>query len=80
MQRDHPRVCGEKAGLPTVPAVGTGSPPRMRGKGGFNGNVFSDLGITPAYAGKRIFAAPCLPAKRDHPRVCGEKPKMPRRL
>ena len=30
--RDHPRVCGEKAGKPVLGAWSLGSPPRMRGK------------------------------------------------
>ena len=29
---DHPRVCGEKTGLPFVKVAQIGSPPRMRGK------------------------------------------------
>ena len=31
-QRDHPRVCGEKAFGDMSSAVDEGSPPRMRGK------------------------------------------------
>ena len=30
--RDHPRVCGEKESLHSVPVMRVGSPPRMRGK------------------------------------------------
>ena len=30
--RDHPRVCGEKAGHQLIPVVREGSPPRVRGK------------------------------------------------
>ena len=32
-----------------------------------------ETGITPAYAGKRYSKFKTLGAKRDHPRLCGEK-------
>ena len=53
LQRDHPRVCGEKFPTSSLWQTVPGSPPRVRGK------VISSLqcdflsGITPAYAGKR---------------------------
>ena len=31
--RDHPRLCGEKAGRAAAAKEGKGSPPPMRGKG-----------------------------------------------
>ena len=31
--RDHPRVCGEKRVATSATGTGTGSPPRVRGKG-----------------------------------------------
>ena len=71
--RDHPRVCGEKPSLLPPGAALMGSPPRMRGK------VKSDicprprLGITPAYAGKSTVMQGFTKKYRDHPRVCGEK-------
>ena len=45
----------------------------MRGKG--TGLVFNtrDIGITPAYAGKRENGSSGEPRKQDHPRLCGEK-------
>ena len=51
-QRDHPRLCGEKATFPLSAAFALGSPPPMRGKVIFN--IINDLKsrITPAYAGK----------------------------
>ena len=53
-RRDHPRVCGEKLLSSTASCRQTGSPPRVRGKGG-NGNVqIAQAGITPACAGKRL--------------------------
>ena len=71
--RDHPRVCGEKLFLPEPHPVGTGSPPRMRGKGCSAGKTNWTIRITPAYAGKRQALAKALSRSRDHPRVCGEK-------
>ena len=56
-------------------ALWSGSPPRMRGKvaGGVIIGVL--LGITPAYAGKRVRDSFCKDIRWDHPRVCGEKPR-----
>ena len=52
-QRDHPRLCGEKAFLKTADTLKWGSPPPMRGKGE-PVELYSEIvGITPAYAGKR---------------------------
>ena len=52
-QRDHPRLCGEKAFLKTADTLKWGSPPPMRGKAAIAGLVAAFVGITPAYAGKR---------------------------
>ena len=71
--RDHPRVCGEKCSEPEKPAPVQGSPPRMRGKGVAQINKAAQIGITPAYAGKRSIHWCSPPVKWDHPRVCGEK-------
>ena len=73
--RDHPRVCGEKRpdGLFGHPELG--SPPRMRGKGPGGGVRVVLRGITPAYAGKSASGCCRDGARRDHPRVCGEKTK-----
>ncbi len=45
----------------------------MRGKVILMDDAHEKVGITPAYAGKRItvYRPPCL--KKDYPRVCGEK-------
>ena len=51
--RDHPRVCGEKAGSQTAGAPIKGSPPRVRGKGDGEPRRAGCSGITPACAGKR---------------------------
>ena len=45
----------------------------MRGKGPSE-DVFTTIqGITPAYAGKRVYAMIALDHVQDHPRLCGEK-------
>ena len=53
--------------------VSLGSPPRMRGKAGPEGQHHQPAGITPACAGKSMGALIADAAERDHPRVCGEK-------
>ena len=45
----------------------------MRGKDANGLNMLSNLGITPAYAGKRPSRLRRDHERRDHPRVCGEK-------
>ena len=71
--RDHPRVCGEKAYSLVMSGSLWGSPPRMRGKAGGGRERHPAEGITPAYAGKRINGRVNQQDERDHPRVCGEK-------
>ena len=73
--QDHPRLCGEKAFKVPERSMKVGSPPPMRGKGGFAPCQASHLGITPAYAGKRSNLVLVISARRDHPRLCGEKTK-----
>ena len=70
---DHPRVCGEKADEMCDQFIKEGSPPRMRGKAYRCRKLTRNTGITPAYAGKRVYPRflPLIPW--DHPRVCGEK-------
>ena len=53
-QWDHPRVCGEKIHIFNSNAVRPGSPPRMRGKDAVLFYMADPVGITPAYAGKRL--------------------------
>ena len=50
---DHPRLCGEKAGVPFLIAISMGSPPPMRGKAFAPSGILTMTRITPAYAGKR---------------------------
>ena len=71
--KDHPRVCGEKADTAAACALCWGSPPRMRGKDPQSVKVVEQIGITPAYAGKRARRGSWCRGARDHPRVCGEK-------
>ena len=70
---DHPRVGGEKHAAPFHNAVCVGSPPRGRGKGGLLSAGLYDLGITPAWAGKRRNRKLRRRMRQDHPRVGGEK-------
>ena len=73
MQRDHPRVCGEKAVFDMCSCHSLGSPPRMRGKDVQPCRFGVAVRITPAYAGKSVESMDFCCLLRDHPRVCGEK-------
>ena len=55
------------------------SPPRVRGKVIVRSRNAVQIGITPAYAGKRMLYARAVRRDRDHPRVCGEKRLVKRR-
>ena len=70
---DHPRVCGEKSSKLRLAGVESGSPPRVRGKGGRTGSSGRYTGITPAYAGKSDKHQRARSWLGDYPRVCGEK-------
>ena len=72
---DHPRVCGEKMVALQHEKKQSGSPPRVRGKDPLNDQVAVCNGITPACAGKRTVPELCAYTHKDHPRVCGEKPR-----
>ena len=50
--KDHPRICGEKAGITFFALRPLGSPPHMRGKVHRGVRHAEQSGITPAYAGK----------------------------
>ena len=73
LQRDHPRVCGEKGNKVKHCFHDLGSPPRMRGKGRLLAACLDNLGITPACAGKNSAHNMASVIRKDHPRVCGEK-------
>ena len=70
---DHPRVCGEKSNECVKPEIPQGSPPRMRGKVANTWLGRTNMGITPAYAGKSCRSPQGAGRAWDHPRVCGEK-------
>ena len=53
-RQDHPRLCGEKRHLHRIRGIPPGSPPPMRGKVPSVGTCKTPVGITPAYAGKRV--------------------------
>ena len=53
--RDHPRLCGEKGAAEMMLCGSWGSPPPMRGKAKTLASKRSMRGITPAYAGKRMW-------------------------
>ena len=69
---DHPRVCGEHRVLSLNRSVNRGSSPRMRGTRHHSRRRPVDRGIIPAYAGNTFRLPAATPARRDHPRVCGE--------
>ena len=52
--RDHPRICREKRDTMAFYPCVVGSPPRVRGKDHGEPASNRPLGITPAYAGKRL--------------------------
>ena len=74
VNKDHPRLCGEKDQGKEIRIPHLGSPPPMRGKVTLPSGNFTDTRITPAYAGKSMVSGVCSPELRDHPRLCGEKP------
>lgn len=51
---DHPRMCGEKKSFANSIEMELGSPPHVRGKGGFRPSSYLLFRITPACAGKRL--------------------------
>ncbi len=72
---DHPRMCGEKCSAAVASVCTAGSPPHVRGKEVLPSGQSAGARITPAYAGKRSSPRVALNSKRDHPRMCGEKPQ-----
>ena len=71
--RDHPRMGGEKSAFAMLRALVFGSPPHGRGKVGTVTAALGDLGITPAWAGKRHINVCEVCVSEDHPRMGGEK-------
>ena len=66
-------MCGEKMMKAGSNCAMLGSPPRMRGKVLKLLRHRLQLGITPAYAGKRLLQSSDGIREWDHPRMCGEK-------
>ena len=66
-------MCGEKCSNVDTEHQIQGSPPRVRGKAAVCLCRCTNLGITPACAGKRIQQVNRNNERQDHPRVCGEK-------
>ena len=73
VQRDHPRVGGEKRSLLPIIVGMEGSPPRGRGKGVTKKQTKKRGRITPAWAGKSWRKHQRQNCTKDHPRVGGEK-------
>ena len=73
MQKDHPRVGGEKVFLIVMVSKTRGSPPRGRGKALAENALRQHFRITPAWAGKRNVRNAGERHSEDHPRVGGEK-------
>ena len=73
---DHPRMCGEHGGISGAVDVNWGSSPHVRGA--HTACVVSARikGIIPACAGSTSSGAPRASSARDHPRMCGEHPKL----
>ena len=70
---DHPRMCGEKKSFANSIEMELGSPPHVRGKGGFRPSSYLLFRITPACAGKSFTKNLDKANRKDHPRMCGEK-------
>ena len=75
VHRDHPRVCGKNQHWERRSRWKEGSPPRVREELGQLGDLETDLGITPACAGRTLRANRDDVLFRDHPRVCGKNSK-----
>ena len=75
---DHPRMRGEDSVITSNATSPSGSPPHARGRPDRNVKRHSGQGITPACAGKTIFARAIWRLSRDHPRMRGEDDFRPR--
>ena len=73
---EHPRVCGENVAMPAAWAVDAGTSPRMRGKQRLTGCVRGVMWNIPAYAGKTPPNHFGMVNATEHPRVCGENPRV----
>ena len=76
---DYPRVGGEEKSELCNYAAAYGLPPRGRGRGWSAHAGLLRVGITPAWAGKRLSINQLPFLSADYPRVGGEEPSMRRR-
>ena len=74
---DHPRVRGEKSTRFSYRLRFPGSPPRARGEGCTTALAPASRRITPACAGRREPRCQNCKTQTDHPRVRGEKRRVP---
>ena len=77
-REEHPRVCGENRRKSEQQHRQIGTSPRMRGKLRPAGAMAQSLGNIPAYAGKTRWLLPGQHRRKEHPRVCGENPRVVR--
>ena len=73
LDRDHPRVRGEKLNFCSNHVFVVGSPPRARGEVQSQREEQIEVGITPACAGRSATHGTDAREPPDHPRVRGEK-------
>ena len=76
---DHPRMCGEHGHVGPRRTLHLGSSPHVRGARAGPVELGAVKGIIPACAGSTSSSAAPAPARRDHPRMCGEHPRPNRR-
>ncbi len=69
----HPRVCGERAGIPLFSISPSGSSPRVRGTLACSTEQVSLWRFIPACAGNAWTIVASHTAASVHPRVCGER-------
>ena len=79
LHRDHPRMCGEHAGVSMVFVFSSGSSPHVRGAPVGRVHRLRAAGIIPACAGSTDSIHCRSRSSRDHPRMCGEHSSMPAR-
>ena len=72
VSRAHPRACGENAIFARSSFVAYGSSPRVRGKLREEDRSAHHRRLIPARAGKTSWRRRQRPARRAHPRACGE--------
>ena len=74
---DHPRRCGENFPVAFSRKRPRGSPPQVRGKPMICARMWQNSRITPAGAGKTLYALNNCSTSPDHPRRCGENCHSP---